>query len=99
MVGDGTSSLLHSILFPSVSKAVTKLKRVPVVVVGPASVQFCGASDKLGKTEAWDGGCVLQVRRAAHAPHARSSALLRCFPPGGACTQRAPCQGPLHARC
>ena len=61
VVGNGTSNLLHSIIFPSVSKAVMKLKKVPVVVVGPTSVQFCGASDKLGKTEAWDGGCVLQV--------------------------------------
>ena len=62
VVGNGTSSLLHSILFPSVSKAVARNRGLPVVVVGPSSVQHSGAGERTGKVEAWDGGCALQVR-------------------------------------
>lgn len=61
VVGDGTSSLLHSILFPSVSKVVARNRSLPVVVVGPTSVQHSGPGERAGKVEAWDGGCALQV--------------------------------------
>jgi hypothetical protein len=61
VVGNGSSNMLSTILFPSVSKAVTKLKRVPVAVVGCTSVQHYGKGERAGEVEPWDGGCALQV--------------------------------------
>ena len=72
VVGNGVTTYLSELLFPSVAKAVVKLKRVPIAVVGPDSVRHCGAGERAGEVEPWEGGCVLQVclglqfRLAAH---------------------------------
>ena len=52
---------LSELLFPSVAKAVVKLKRVPIAIVGPDNVRHCGAGERAGEVEPWEGGCVLQV--------------------------------------
>lgn len=61
VVGNGTSTYLSELLLPSVAKAVVNLKRVPIAIVGPASVRHCGAGERSGEVEPWEGGCVLQV--------------------------------------
>ena len=62
VVGNGTNTYLSELLFPSVAKAVVKLKRVPVAIVGADAVRHCGAGERLGEVEQWEGGCVLQAR-------------------------------------
>ncbi|CAK0785528.1 hypothetical protein CVIRNUC_008738 [Coccomyxa viridis] len=62
VVGNGTNTYLSELLFPSVAKAVVKLKRVPVAIVGADAVRHCGAGERLGEVEQWEGGCVLQVQ-------------------------------------
>ena len=61
VVGNGMNTRLSELLFPSVAKAVVKLKRVPIAIVGPDSVRHCGAGERAGEVEPWEGGCVLQV--------------------------------------
>ena len=62
VVGNGASNVISSLLFPSVAKAVAKLKRVPVAVVNSnGSVQHYGGGDRAGEVETWDGGCALEV--------------------------------------
>ena len=61
VVGNGTNTYLSELLFPSVAKAVLKLKRVPIAIVGADSVRHCGAGERAGEVEPWEGGCVLQV--------------------------------------
>ncbi len=66
VVGNGVNTRLSELLFPSVAKAVVKLKRVPIAVVGPDSVRHCGAGERAGEVEPWEGGCVLQVCPEPH---------------------------------
>ena len=61
VVGNGTSTYLSELLFPSVAKAVLKLKRIPIAIVGADAVRHCGAGERAGEVEPWEGGCVLQV--------------------------------------
>ena len=75
-MGNGTNTYLSELLFPSVAKAVVKLKRVPVAIVGADAVRHCGAGERLGEVEQWEGGCVLQVR-ALFSPANRFSLTLR----------------------
>ena len=69
VVGNGSSNALSSILFPSVSKAVAKLKKVPVAVVGASSVQHYGNPERAGEVQLWDGGCALQVSLSQESMH------------------------------
>ena len=87
VVGNGTSTYLSELLFPSVAKAVLKLKRVPIAIVGADSVRHCGAGEARRRGGALGGRLRAAGGQSCEGDRSRRHCSIQA---GDACTHACP---------